>query len=264
MEKTISLISWNVNGVRAAERKGFLPWLHKHKYDIVCIQETKVSDPCVLSDELLQPKGYNAYWACSTEKKGYSGVAIFSRQKPKKIKIDFGKNILSQEGRILQLDFEKFTLLNIYFPNGGASVERLNYKLEFYNEFLTYVKRLEKNGKKVIFCGDVNTAHNEIDLSRPKENSERSGFMPIERKWIDKFVEAGFIDTFRYFYPNKKNYYTWWDMKTRARERNVGWRIDYFFASKALKKNLIGATIMPSIMGSDHCPIGLKLNHPIT
>lgn len=261
MKHEISLISWNVNGVRAAERKGFLDWLYHHKYDIVCLQETKVSDPCVLNEPLLKPNGYSSYWACSTEKKGYSGVAIFSKIEPKKIKTDFGENILSQEGRVLELEFEKFTLLNIYFPNGGASSERLNYKLEFYKEFLQYVKRLTKSGKKVIFCGDVNTAHHEIDIARPKENIDNSGFMPIEREWLDKFVMAGFMDTFRYFHPDKKNYYSWWDMKTRARERNVGWRIDYFFASKTLKNNLLSATIMPSIMGSDHCPIGLTLKH---
>ena len=257
--ETLSLISWNVNGMRAAERKGFLDWLKKSPYDIVCVQETKVSDPCVLNAEMLNPDGFSSYWACSTEKKGYSGVAIFSRLAPENIKTDFGKNILSQEGRVLQLDFKKFTLLNIYLPNGGASDERLKYKLEFYKEFLEYIKRLEKNGKKIIFCGDVNTAHNEIDLARPKENIDNSGFMPIEREWLDKFAEAGFIDTFRFFHPDKKNYYTWWDMKTRARERNVGWRLDYFYASKSLKKNLKTAAIMPSIMGSDHCPITLEI-----
>lgn len=260
MKNTISLISWNVNGVRAAERKGFLGWLSKHKYDIVCIQETKVHDPCILSSELVNPDGYDSYWACSTKKKGYSGVAIFSLLKPKNIKTDFGKNILSNEGRVLQLDFDKFTLLNVYFPNGGASPERLNYKLEFYKEFLQYIKKLEKSGKRVIFCGDVNTAHHEIDLARPKENIDRSGFMPIEREWLDKFMEADFIDTFRHFHPDKKNYYTWWDMKTAARDRNVGWRIDYFFAHKTLKNKLNKATIMSTVMGSDHCPIGLKLD----
>lgn len=259
MKNQISLISWNVNGIRAAERKGILPWLYKNSHDIVCLQETKISDPCLLSAALLQPEGYNAYWACASEKKGYSGVAVFSKLSPREIKTDFGDNIISREGRLLQLEFDGFTLLNIYFPNGGASDERLRYKLEFYKEFLAYVKALIKNGKKIIFCGDVNTAHFEIDLARPRENIDNSGFMPAERVWLDKFVTAGFIDTWRFFYPDKKDSYTWWDMKTRARERNVGWRIDYFFTSSDLKKNLISAAIMPEVMGSDHCPIGLKI-----
>ena len=262
--KNISLISWNVNGVRAAERKGFLDWLYKNSHDIVCIQETKVSDPCLLSEALLHPDGYNAYWACATEKKGYSGVAVFSKIAPREIKTDFGDNIISKEGRVLQLEFENFTLLNVYFPNGGASAARLRYKLEFYKEFLSYVKRLIKNHHKIIFCGDVNTAHREIDLARPKENIDNSGFMPVERVWLDKFAATGFIDTWRFFHPDKKDAYTWWDMKTRARERNVGWRIDYFFAHSRLKDNLLDVAIMSDVMGSDHCPIGIKLKiHPV-
>lgn len=260
MNTTLSLISWNVNGIRAAERKGFLNWLEKHKYDIVCVQETKVSHPEVLSQELLAPNGYTSYWSCATEKKGYSGVAVFTKNIPLKIKTDFGKNILSKEGRMIELEFDKFILLNIYFPNGGSGDTRLKYKLEFYKEFLQYIKKLSKAGKKIIFCGDVNTAHHEIDLARPKENIDNSGFMPIEREWLDKFESAGFIDTFRFFSPNKKDIYSWWDMKTRARDRNVGWRIDYFYTSSNLKNNLKHANILTDVQGSDHCPVSLDLN----
>jgi exodeoxyribonuclease-3 len=259
MDRIITLISWNVNGIRAAERKGFLEWINKGKYDIICTQETKVSDPCVLSEELLKPDGYNSYWACATEKKGYSGVSIFSKESPEKIKTNFGDNLLSKEGRVLEIEYKNFVLLNIYFPNGGASDARLKYKLEFYKQFLNYTKRLLKNGKKIIFCGDLNTAHHEIDIARPKENLDNSGFMPIERVWLDKFETAGFIDTFRHFHPNKKDIYSWWDMKTRSRERNVGWRLDYFYVSSNLQNKLISANIMSDVFGSDHCPVNLKI-----
>lgn len=267
MNESLSLISWNVNGIRATERKGFLAWLDRGKYDIVCVQETKVSDPNVLSEKMRHPDGYESYWNCASEKKGYSGVAVFTKLKPNKIKTDFGNNILSREGRMIELEFDDFILINIYFPNGGMGPARLQYKLEFYKHFLEYIKKLKEEKpfgsaqghKKIIFCGDVNTAHHEIDLARPQANINNSGFMPIERVWLDKFEGAGFIDTFRHFYPNKKNIYTWWDMKTRARERNVGWRIDYFFASANLKQNIVSADIMPDMAGSDHCPILLKL-----
>ena len=274
---TLSLVSWNVNGIRAAERKGFLDWLNKGKYDIVCVQETKVSDPNILSAKMLNPDGYASYWSCAKEKKGYSGVAIFTKTKPNKIKTDFGQNILSREGRMIELEFDDFILINVYFPNGGASDERLKYKLEFYKCFLEYINKLKNaplrplgyggvphspsaKGKKIIFCGDVNTAHHAIDLAHPKANLDNSGFMPIERAWLDKFEEDGFIDTFRFFHPEKKDSYTWWDMKTRARERNVGWRLDYFYVSDNLKQNLQNAGIMPDILGSDHCPIYLKIS----
>lgn len=257
--QTLSLISWNVNGIRAAERKGFWEWITQGKYDIVCVQETKIYDPNILSAKILNPDGYASYWACASEKKGYSGVAIFTKTKPNKVKTDFGQNILSCEGRMIELEYDNFILLNIYFPNGGAGDERLKYKLEFYKHFLDYIKKIKAAGKKIIFCGDINTAHHEIDLARPQANLDNSGFMPIERAWLDKFAAAGFIDTFRFFHPGKKDSYTWWDMKTRARERNVGWRIDYFYASANLEKNLVNATIMPEITGSDHCPIYLEI-----
>ncbi len=259
MKKELILISWNVNGIRAAERKGFVDWLEKGVYDVVCVQETKVGDIALLSEDLLNADGYHSFWHCAQEKKGYSGVAVYTKQKPLAVKTHFGKNILSQEGRMIECDYGDFVLLNIYFPNGGASPERLAYKLDFYQHFLKYIKGLHKKRKNIIFCGDVNTAHNEIDLARPKENEKNSGFMPIERVWLDKFVEVGLYDTFRMFHTRGEAY-TWWDMKTRARDRNVGWRIDYFWVDKEMQKKVTDAFILAEVMGSDHCPVGVKLS----
>jgi len=259
-KQSISLISWNVNGIRAAERKGFLSWLEEGQYDIVGVQETKVHDHNILSDALLKPNGYTTFWHGATEKKGYSGVAVFTKEIPKKVITNFGKNILSKEGRVLQLEFEKYILFNIYFPNGGASDERLQYKLTFYKTFLSYIKKVQKQKKPIIFCGDVNTAHHDIDLARPKQNIHTSGFMPIERVWLDQFEQAGFIDTFRLLHPNKAEAYTWWDMKTHARNRNVGWRIDYFYVSKRLKQRVTEANILSDTYGSDHCPVQLNIS----
>ncbi len=254
------ILSLNVNGIRAAERKGFLTWLQKESPDFICLQETKVHDPEILSDELLKPKGYNAFWNCAIERKGWSGVVIYSKQKPIQIKVKFGSKILSKEGRMILAEYNKYYLINIYFPNAGRGKDRLDYKLRFYSEFTKYIKRLDKK-KPVIFCGDVNTAHNEIDLARPKDNINNTGFLPIERSWIDKWVDNNFIDTFRTLHPNAKDQYSWWDMKTRSRERNVGWRLDYFFISKRLKKHLKKAFIMQEVIGSDHCPVGILLNN---
>lgn len=259
MKRTISLLSWNVNGIRAAERKGFVEWMEKGEYDIVAVQETKVSHPDQLSEKLKSPNGYESYWHSATEKKGYSGVAIYAKEPPLEVKTDFGNNTLSKEGRVIELEYPSFTVLNIYFPNGGSGEERLRYKLEFYREFLKYIVDLREKGKRVIFCGDVNTAHTENDLARPKENAGVSGFLPIEREWIDELLERGFLDTFRMFHDGN-GHYTWWDMKTRARDRNVGWRLDYFFVDNALRKRVSDAFILSDVLGSDHCPVGLTLS----
>ncbi len=255
-KKEITILSWNVNGIRAAEKKGFVEWLEKAEYDIVCVQETKVADEGVLSDKLLSPNGYVSYWHGCTERKGYSGVAVYSKEEPIAVKTDFGKNLLSREGRVIELEFPTFVLLNIYFPNGGSGDERLQYKLRFYDEFYEYLLQLKEIGKPVLFCGDVNTAHHEIDLSRPKENEKISGFLPVERSWMDTLPAIGFSDSFRTLYP-KKVQYSWWDMKTRARERNVGWRIDYFFTDETLSKKTKDAFILDQVYGSDHCPVGI-------
>lgn len=254
----LSVVSWNVNGIRAAERKGFLEWLKHHKYSIVCLQETKISHPDQLSDELAQPAGYFAYFHCATEKKGYSGTAIYTREEPFEVKTFFGDNLLSKEGRVIELVFKDFVLLNIYFPNGGSGEERLRYKMRFYAEFLEYVSELVRQGKNVVFCGDVNTAHQEIDLARPKENEKTSGFLPIERAWIDQLIEAGFVDVFRAAQPDKVEY-SWWDMKTRARERNVGWRIDYFFVNQSFAPRVKETRYLSDVPGSDHCPVLIEL-----
>ena len=256
MMKKIRILSWNVNGIRAAYKKGFLDWLKKDQPDILCIQETKAR-PEQLSDDLLNVEGYHSYFS-SAVKKGYSGVAIYSKLEPKSIKNGFGIEKFDSEGRILIAEYADFTLFNIYYPNGKARQERLDYKMEFYDAFLKYVDKLKKKGKNIIICGDVNTAHKEIDIARPKENEKISGFLPMEREWIDKFLSHGYLDTFRMFSQEPDNY-TWWDQITRARERNVGWRIDYFYISESLKKKIKDAFIMSDVMGSDHCPIGIEI-----
>ncbi len=250
------LLSWNVNGIRAAQKKGFLDWLGKESPDILCIQETK-AQVSQLDKELTNPDGYKTFFS-SAERKGYSGVATFTKINPQKTEYGFGIKKFDSEGRILIHDFDNFILFNIYFPNGQRDSERLKYKLDFYDDFLKYVNKLKEKGRKIIICGDVNTAHKEIDLARPKENENASGFLKIERDWMDKFISHGYIDTFRHF-VKEGGHYTYWDPITRARERNVGWRIDYFFITPNLLKNLKKAFIMADIMGSDHCPLGIEM-----
>ena len=253
-----TFISWNVNGVRSVERKGFLDWLVKSNYDVVSLQETKVADHAILSEALRQPDGYRSYWHGATEKLGYSGVAVFTKKEPKSARADFGQTILSGEGRVLELNYGDWLFLTVYFPNGKASPARLEYKLNFYREFLAYLKQKRSEGHSIIFGGDVNTAHHEIDLARPQENEKISGFLPIERAWLDEVEQAGFVDSFRYF-STEAGQYTWWDQKSRARDRNVGWRIDYFFVSADLLPRLKRAFILSDVLGSDHCPVGIEL-----
>lgn len=257
--KETSLLCWNVNGIRAAGRKGFLEWLHRESPDILCLQETKAV-PEQLEEELRAPKGYYAYWNYP-ERKGYSGVATFTREEPIRVKHGLAGQEFDTEGRVLITEHPDFTLFNVYFPNGKKDDIRLKYKLDFYDVFLDHVEPLRTKGEKLIVCGDFNTAHQEIDLARPKENEKVSGFLPIERAWLDKLVSHGFVDAFRYFNKKPDNY-TWWDLKTGARARNVGWRIDYFFVTENLLKSVSKAFIMPEVMGSDHCPIGIVLETP--
>jgi exodeoxyribonuclease-3 len=252
----IRIISWNVNGLRAIHKKGFLEWFKNENTDILCLQETKVAYD-QLPKSLKRVDGYHTYF-CEAEKKGYSGVAIYSKIKPKKVEYGFGIKKFDSEGRILIAEYENFVLLNIYFPNGKMSEERLNYKLEFYDALLDHTNQLKADNKNVIICGDLNTAHKEIDLARPKANEKISGFLPVERAWIDKFLKNGYLDTLRMF-NTKPDQYTWWSYRTKARERNVGWRLDYFFINKEFKDKIKSAGILNNVMGSDHCPIDLKL-----
>jgi len=253
----MQLISWNVNGIRSAHRKGFMEWFQKQNPDIFCVQETKAQMD-VLPHDLLNIQGYHSVFS-SAEKKGYSGVAMYSKRKPVQINTGLGISRFDHEGRTIVADFGEFVLFNIYFPNGQKNEERLKYKMDFYDAFLSVVDALDKEGRNIIVCGDVNTAHREIDLAHPKENETTSGFLPIEREWIDKFLNHGWIDTFRMFHPEPENY-TWWSMRTRARERNIGWRIDYFYVNERFRTNVKDAFILPEVEGSDHCPIGLDIS----
>jgi exodeoxyribonuclease-3 len=251
------LLCWNVNGLRSVLKKGFVDWLHRENADIVCLQETKASAE-QMPPEVTGMTGYHFYSTSPVEKKGYSGVALLTKEEPKSVSYGFGIEKYDHEGRTIIADYGKFVLLSIYFPNGKMSQERLDYKMGFYNAFLDYVDRLKAEGRKIVVCGDVNTAHTELDIARPKENSKKSGFLPMEREWMDKFEAHGFIDTFRVF-EKEGGHYSYWDTYTKARERNVGWRIDYFYISDSLKKNLKSAFILSDVMGSDHCPVGIDL-----
>ena len=253
----LRLCSWNVNGLRAVARKGLFTWMESIRSDVVCFQETKAAVE-QLSTVLTEPEGYRAYFS-SAQRKAYSGVAIYSRLAPGHVRQGLGIAEFDNEGRVLVADYGYFVLLNIYFPNGRQSAERLDYKLRFYDAFLEYVEALRGAGRQVVVCGDVNTAHREIDIARPGPNAKVSGFLPIERAWVDRFVGCGYVDTFRLF-NQEPGHYTWWDLMTRARERNVGWRIDYFYVSEGLRHCVTNAWIMPEVMGSDHCPIGLELD----
>lgn len=253
-----TVVSWNVNGFRAVLKKGFWKWLEKSCPDILCLQETRV-DPHLLPAQVRNPPEYRIHWNPG-EKKGYSGVATFLKTEPVRIEYGMGMKKFDREGRILLTEYDDFILINIYFPNGKSSEARLKYKLDFYFESLLWFENLRKERQKgVVITGDVNTAHREIDLARPKENSRLSGFLPEERAWIDKLLSLGYVDTFRHFHPDLTGVYTWWDYKTRARERNVGWRIDYFFVSVDLLPRVKRSEILSRVYGSDHCPIMLEL-----
>ncbi len=250
------IISWNVNGIRAAERKGFLDYMNKEKPDIMCIQETKAHVD-QLSDALKNIPGYTSYFVLG-EKKGYSGVAIYTKTTPREVTIGCGEPRFDAEGRVICAEYDDFMLYNIYYPNGGRGPERVQYKLEFYDYMLAKWETLRKQGKKLILTGDFNTAHKEIDLARPKENSKNTGFLPEERAWLDKIASMGYVDVFRTF-NQEPEWYTYWDQFTRARERNVGWRIDYFWVTPDVVPMVKEAPIRMEILGSDHCPIELHL-----
>lgn len=254
--QTIKIYTWNVNGIRAIQKKNFLDWVKSSNVDIMCLQETKAL-PDQIPHELTNIKGYQSFFF-SAKRKGYSGVATYTKLKPENVTYGFNNEKFDEEGRVIFTEYENFLLANVYFPNGGRGAERVNYKLEFYNELFFYLFKHYQGKKGIIVAGDFNTAHKEIDLARPKENSTVSGFLPEERKWIDKIINLGYVDVFRIFHP-EPGWYTYWDPITRAREKNIGWRIDYFMVSKDFVSNVIDSTIHKDIMGSDHCPVSIKI-----
>ncbi len=253
----LKIISWNVNGIRAAVRNGFLEWLSKDDSAIVCLQEVKAREE-QLEGLFEFPQKYHVVWNAA-QRAGYSGVATLSRIKPLKTELGLGIAEFDSEGRIILQEYEKFYLYNIYFPNGQKDDERLDFKMRFYDAFLEHIENRRREGKAVIVCGDFNTAHKEIDLKNPKANEKTSGFLPIERAWIGKFIAHGYVDTFRMFNQQGDNY-TWWTYRFGARGRNAGWRIDYFFIDKEHAAMVKDAFIQSDIMGSDHCPIGIELD----
>lgn len=250
------LYSWNVNGLRTAAGKGFHAWLETCGGDVVGIQETKLQ--AHHEDGFVEAHGYKARFASSAVKKGYSGVGVYYRPEPLAVASELPDPLYGGEGRLLHFEYPGFHFLNVYFPNGQMGDHRLEYKLGYYDCFLGYVQELRER-KPVVACGDFNTAHGVLDLKNPKSNEKHSGFLPVERAWLDKFVAAGYVDTFRMFQPCG-GHYTWWDYRFKARERNVGWRIDYFFVSEELRPRVKRAWIEDQVMGSDHCPVGLELD----
>jgi exodeoxyribonuclease-3 len=253
VKKSLKFVSWNVNGIRAVEKKGFIDLLPQFDADIIALQETK-AHPDQLSDELKNIDGYTSYWH-SAERKGYSGVACYSRIEPQAVHYGMGAAEFDAEGRVLTLEFKDFYLLCIYFPNAAEELKRLDYKLRFNDQLLSYARELERR-KAVVLCGDFNVAHKEIDLKNPASNVKNAGFTPEERAWMDSFVEAGFVDTFRLFNQEAEQY-TWWSYRFNARAKNVGWRIDYFCVNEAARTRVLDAAIHADVMGSDHCPVSL-------
>ena len=248
------LISWNVNGLRACMQKGFMDFFNTIDADIFCIQESKMQRE---QSDFSFPN-YQEFWNCA-EKKGYSGVVIFSKSKPLSVEYDMGIAHHDKEGRIITAEYNDFYLVNVYTPNSKRELERLDYRMEWEDDFLRFLKNLESK-KPVIICGDLNVAHQEIDLKNPKSNRRNAGFTDEERAKMTALLNAGFTDTFRYFYPDIEGAYSWWSYMGKARANNTGWRIDYFLCSNALDSKLIDATIYPQILGSDHCPVGLEIN----
>ena len=258
-KRRIKLVSWNVNGLRAVMAKDFTGSVRTLDADVVAIQETKLQEN-QLTGEMRSLEGYNAYFAHATVKKGYSGVATYSRPTPRSVRYGLDIERFDAEGRIVELDLGDFIFFNVYFPNGQMSDARLQYKLDFYQAFFEYADACRRQGRSLVIAGDFNTAHNEIDLKNPKANAGRSGFLPVERQWLDDIVARGYGDTFRARHPDEVKY-SWWTYRFKAREKNVGWRIDYFFVSGDImaKQWITDAFIDNTVFGSDHCPVGLVL-----
>ncbi len=252
----IRILCWNVNGIRAAEKKGFSDWLLKEQPDICCVQETKAHREQV-PKKIVEPPGYRTIWH-SAEKKGYSGVLSFVKREPLAVRT-LGIQEFDAEGRVQVLDYKDFSLINAYFPNSQPERARLDYKLAFNRAMLAFCDAERKKGKNIVLCGDYNVAHQPIDLARPKQNEDSPGYYIEEREAMTAFLEAGYVDTFRHFHPDEPDHYSWWSYRARSRERNVGWRIDYFCVNGEFMEKVKSATILPHVMGSDHCPVGLDL-----
>ena len=258
----MKILSFNVNGIRSVEKKGFIPWMEAEGADMVCIQETKAR-PVQLSAELKEirdknGKPYHAFWA-SAKRPGYSGVALYSKIEPLNVK-NLGISEFDDEGRVLQAEFKDFTLISAYFPNSQDGGKRLSYKLGFCDAILKLCKKFRREKKHFILCGDYNIAHTPIDLARPKENEGNAGYLPEERAWMDTFTLDGFIDTFRHFHPGEAGHYSWWSYRLHARERNVGWRIDYHCIDPEFLPAVKSSKIRPDILGSDHCPVEINID----
>lgn len=254
----MKITTWNINGIRAAIQKDVFSWIKKNNADVVCLQEIKAKEEQI-DKEVIEKSGY----ACicnPAQRPGYSGVATLYKEKPMNVHLGMGNEKFDTEGRIIRTDYNDFSLYNIYFPNGGRGSDRVQYKLDFYAFLLDICDGMHKNGEKIILTGDFNTAHQEIDLKNPKENEKNSGFLPEERVWISKYLENGFVDVFRKLYPDSEKY-TWWTYLFKARDRGIGWRIDYFLVSDALLNRVEDIVIHDEIMGSDHCPVSLILDN---
>ena len=250
------IYSWNVNGIRAAAKKGFASWITETGPDILAVQETKAQS-VQLDEELLDINGYKSYWF-SAEKKGYSGVALYSREEPIKVE-PLGIDEFDSEGRTVIAQYPEFSLINCYFPNSQKEGARLDYKLDFCAAVLDKCNSLVADGKNIVLCGDYNIAHTAIDLKNPKTNEKNAGYLPEEREWMTKFLTAGYTDIFRKFHPDESGHYSWWSYRFKARERNIGWRIDYHCVNDSFFNNVLDAKIHKTVMGSDHCPVSLTL-----
>ena len=249
----MKFVTWNVNGIRACIQKGFLEFFHEIDADIFCIQESKLSE----GQLVLDMPGYHQYWNYA-QKKGYSGTAVFTKKEPLNVSYGLGIEEHDNEGRVITLEYDTFYLVTVYTPNSQSELKRLEYRMKWEDDFKAYLKRLEEN-KPVIVCGDLNVAHQEIDLKNPKTNRMNAGFTDEERQKMTELLDSGFIDTFRYFYPDRTDIYSWWSYRFSARQKNAGWRIDYFLVSESLKDKLTGADIHTEILGSDHCPVELDI-----
>ena len=252
----MKIYSWNVNGLRSLQKKGFLQWISAETPDILCMQETKAW-PEQMDEEIKTVEGYASYF-CSARKKGYSGVAVYTREIPISYRQGLGIEKFDLEGRVQTLEYPGFFLVNAYFPNGQMAEERLSFKMEFNDAITGHCESLKESGKGIILCGDFNTAHRDIDLANPRANEKRSGFLPVERDWIDRFIARDYVDIFRILHPDTVKY-SWWSYMSRAREKNIGWRIDYFFISGDFAGKVTGADILTHVTGSDHCPVVLYL-----